>query len=228
MDKLADEVGISRLLGMGVLQKRDEFAGEVSENLTTRFVYDWRLKNYDGGEAPVVKWMRRSRFVARESKRHDTYSPATGSHTNNLIPIVYLQMLAQMQSSGTTDELHQCVLACMDIKDAFLQVPQENVVEVTLHDVQYVVLKNLPGQRMGAKAWYWHFRKYATDALGFTWSPIQPCIAKCAANVFMLHVDDLLFTGKRQYWHDVFLPAMQHKFSVSFSVLGDAALRSPF
>ena len=181
VDKLADEVEISRLLGMGVLQKRDEFAGEVSGNLTTRFAYDWRLKNYDGGEAPVMKWMRRSRFVAREfanTKRHDTYSPATGSHTNNLIPMVYLQMLAQMQSSGTTDELHQCVLASIDIKDAFLQVPQENVVEVTLHDVQYVVLKNLPGQRMGAKAWYWHFRRYATDALGFTWSPIQPCIAK--------------------------------------------------
>ena len=211
VDKLADEVEISRLLDMGVLQKRDDFAGEVSGNLTTRFVYDWRLKNYDGGEAPMMRWMRRSRFVAREfanTKRHDTYSPATGSHTNNLIPLVYLQMLSQMENSGTTDDLHQCVLASMDIKDAFLQVPQENVVEVTLHGSQYVVLKNLPGQRMGAKAWYWHFRRYATEALGFTWSPIQPCIAKCGANVFMLHVDDLLFTGQRQYWQDVFLPAV--------------------
>ena len=44
----------------------------------------------------------------------------------------------------------------------------------------------------------------------------------------MLHVDDLLFTGQRQYWHDVFLPAMQHKFSVSFSVLGDAGTEISF
>ena len=170
-----------------------------------------------------MKWMRRSRFVAREfanTKRHDTYSPATGSHTNNLIPMMYLQMLAQLQSSGTDDELHQVVLASLDIKDAFLQVAQENVVEVTLHNVQYVVLKNLPGQRMGAKSWYWHFRTYSIEALGFSWSSIQPCIAKCGSNVFMLHVDDLLFTGQLTYWCHVFLPAMQQKVSVSFNVLG--------
>ena len=98
--------------------------------------------------------------MAREfanTKGHDTYSPATGSHTNNLIPMMYLQMLAQLQSSGTDDELHQVVLASLDTKDAFLQVAQENVVEATVHNVQYVVLKNLPGQRMGAKSWYWHF-----------------------------------------------------------------------
>ena len=160
--------------------------------------------------------------MAREfanTKRHDTCSPATGSHTNNLIPMMYLQMLAQLQSSGT-DELHQVVLASLDIKDAFLQVAQENVAEVTLHNVQYVVLKNLPGQRMGANSWYWHFRKYSIEALGFSWSSIQPCIAKCGSNVFMLHVDDLLFTGQLAYWRHVFLPAMQQKVSVSFKVLG--------
>ena len=83
--------------------------------------------------------MRRSRFVAREfanTKRHDTYSPATGSHTNNLIPILYLQMLSQLETSGSQDAIHQIVLASLDIKDAFLQVPQEKVVVascMTLH-----------------------------------------------------------------------------------------------
>ena len=108
------------------------------------------------------------------------------------------------------------VLASLDIKDAFLQVPQENVVEVTLHNVQYVLLKNL----MGTKSWYWHFRKYATGTLGSSWSSIQPCIAKCGSNVFMLHVDGLLVAGQLTYWRDVFLPAMQQKFSVSFNILG--------
>ena len=37
VDKLADEAEISRLLGMGVLQKRDKFSGAISGNLTTRF-----------------------------------------------------------------------------------------------------------------------------------------------------------------------------------------------
>ena len=98
--------------------------------LTKRFIYDWRLKSRDVDGVPTMEWMRRSRFVAREfanTKRHDTYSPATGSHTNNLIPMMYLQMLAQLQSSGTDDELHQVVLASLDIKDAFLQVAQENM-----------------------------------------------------------------------------------------------------
>ena len=134
--------------------------------------------------------------------------------------MMYLQMLAQLQSSGTDDELHQVVLASLDTKDAFLQVAQENVVEATVHNVQYVVLKNLPGQRMGAKSWYWHFRKYSIEALGFSWSSIQPCIAKCGSNVFMLHVDDLLLPGQLTYWRHVFLPAMQQKVSVSFNVLG--------
>ena len=167
--------------------------------------------------------MRRSRFVAREfanTKRHDTYSPATGSHTNNLIPILYLQMLSQLETSGSQDAIHQIVLASLDIKDAFLQVPQEKVVVVKLHDTAYVVLRNLPGQRLGAKAWYWHFRNFATETFKCSWSAIQPCIAKCEAGVFMLHVDDLLFTGNAMYWKDVFLPELQKKFSISCNVLG--------
>ena len=106
-----------------------------------------------------MRWMRRSRFVAREfanTRRDDTYSPAAGNHTNHLI------QLAQVENSGSSDERYQVVLCSLDIKDAFLQVPQENVVEVKLHDVKYVVLKKLPGQRLGAKAWHWYFREYAT------------------------------------------------------------------
>ena len=38
VDKLADEIEMSRLLVMGVLQKRDELSGAISGNLTTRFV----------------------------------------------------------------------------------------------------------------------------------------------------------------------------------------------
>ena len=78
---------------MGVLQKRDEFSGTISGNLTMRFVYDWRVKKYEANGVPSMKWMRGSHFVAREfasTKRHDTYSPATGSHTNNLIPMLVL------------------------------------------------------------------------------------------------------------------------------------------
>ena len=92
IDKLADEVEINRLLSMGVLQRKAESNLEQVGTLTTRFVYDWRKKMHKSG---VEKWMRRSRFVAREfasEKRSDTYAPATGCHTSNLIPLIYLKM----------------------------------------------------------------------------------------------------------------------------------------
>eukprot|EP00435_Cladocopium_sp_Y103_P019491 s291_g4.t1 len=182
VDKLADEVEIARLLSMNVLKRRDEYAGYVTGELTTRFVYDWRLKNCVVDGVSTMRWMRHSRFVAREfanTRRHDTYSPATGSHTNNLIVIAFLQMLASLESSGCTDEQYQVVLASLDMKDAFLQVPRENVVGVALHGVQYVVLIYLDSA-LGQKAWYWHSRKYATATMNFSWSEIQPCLERMA------------------------------------------------
>ena len=115
------------MLGMGVLQKRCEFEGEMSGTLTTSFVYDWRLKTYAGDnslvKAETKRWMRRSRYVAREfanDKRDDVYSPATGCHTSNLVPIVFLQMLKQLESSELDKEKHDVVLAALDIKDALM------------------------------------------------------------------------------------------------------------
>ena len=86
------------------------------------FVRDWRLKPY--GEQKTMRWMRRSRFVAREfanEKRLDTFSPATGAHTSNLLPIKYLwmkQQATQMETKGDYDVL----MGCLDVKDAILQV----------------------------------------------------------------------------------------------------------
>ena len=185
IDKLADEVEIQRLLGMGVLQERSKFEGEISGVLTTRFVYDWRLKTFDNGsslqQGETKRWMRWSRYVAREfsnDKRDDVYSPATGCHTANLIPILFLQRLKQLELSELGGEEYDEILASLDIKDGFLEVPQEHVVSATLHGTEYVVLRNLPGQRLGAKAWYWFFRNFVTDSMQFEWCDVQPCLAK--------------------------------------------------
>ena len=226
IDALADAVEIDRLLKMGVLQKAEECQELVSGTLTTRFVYDWRIKDSpDGGR----EWMRRSRFVIREfatPKRSDTYSPATGSHTPNLVPLVYLRMLAETLETG--DNAYVITLAALDIKDEFLQVPQEKLVEVSLYNQKYIIKRNLPGQRLGAKAWYWFFRDYVTEALQFEWSVEQPRLARCTKdgvhNCFMIHVDDLLFTGSSKFWTETFLPTMEVKFNVGHNELkGDGA-----
>ena len=228
-DRLADEVELNRLLQMGVIAKMEDFKGEVEGTLTGKFVYDWRAKDcnemIDGKIVPKKRWMRRSRLVAREfnnRKRDDTYPPATGCHTANLIPLIYLQRMIDVNENGFANQgMYMPTLASLDVKDAFLQVPQERIVAVQLNNSEYAVLKNLGGQRIGARAWYWFFRRFTTEALGFEWNVEQPCLAKSGSNIFMMHVDDLLFCGDSSYWKETFIPAMQSKFDVSVNELKD-------
>ena len=124
VDQFADEVEIHRLLSMGVLQRKEECQDEVSGTLTTRSVHDWRIKEHPNGSK---MWMKRSRFVAREfatDRRPDTYSPASGCHSTNLIPILYLKMLADsfdsVESLGNDNSNpYQVVLAALDIMPSF-------------------------------------------------------------------------------------------------------------
>ena len=71
-------------------------------------------------------------------------------YTSNLVPTVFLQMLKQLELSELGKENYDVVLAALDIKDAFLQLPQQHVVSVNLHGTEYVVLRNLPAPRLGA------------------------------------------------------------------------------
>ena len=161
IDELADQVEIQRLCSMKVLVRAGEYHGDVSGKLTTRFVRDWRLKPY--GEQKTLRWVRRSRFVAREfanDKRLDTFSPATGAHTANLLPIQYLwqkQQAMEMENKGD----YEVVMGCLDVKDAFLQVQQPNPILVSLQNQPFVILRNLPGQRMGARQWFQHLREHS-------------------------------------------------------------------
>ena len=96
IDRLADQVELQRLLSMGVLVKACDYDKEVTDKLTTKCVYDWRLRDKQLENGETVKcWLRRSRLVAREyaflEKRADTYSPASSTHILNLLPLVYQQ-----------------------------------------------------------------------------------------------------------------------------------------
>ena len=62
IDRLADDVELKRLCDMGVLVKAMDFDGQVDDKLTTKFVYDWRLRDYTDSDGKVCKrWFRRSR-----------------------------------------------------------------------------------------------------------------------------------------------------------------------
>ena len=82
IDRLADMVELGRLCGMNVLEEVTAEQLTQEEHLTTKFVYDWRLKDFTSKDGTACKrWLRRSRLVAREfsflERRSDTYSPAT-------------------------------------------------------------------------------------------------------------------------------------------------------
>ena len=96
--------------------------GEISGRLTTRFVRDWRQKLYVGEGDSRIRWMRRSRYVAREfanEKRDDVFAPTTGAHSNNLLLASFLQLVDPAKDEGVS---YKPLLASMDIGDAFLQV----------------------------------------------------------------------------------------------------------
>ena len=165
--------------------------------------------------------MRRSRFIATElaqEKRLDTFSPATGAHTGNVLPLQHLWLkdrAKQMQGQGD----YNVVMGWLDVKDAFLMVDQDQPILVHLHGQAFVIRKNLPGQRMGAKQWYQHLRDHLATAFGYTFCSEQPCLAKSSFSTFLIHVDDILFVGKQSYWEETFLKGMREKFSVNHSKL---------
>ena len=101
-------------------------------------------------------------------------------------------------AGGATAE--EQVLATLDVKDAFLEVPQPTPLKVWLNNQWFVVLRNLPGQRLGARAWYWFIREYLTDKMQFEWCSIHPCLARSKDSVILLHVDDILYVGNQSQW----------------------------
>ena len=220
VEDLADQIEIRRLLEMGVLVPQEDFDGKPTGKLTTKFVRDWRLKPF--GEGDQKKWMRRSRLVAREyawgNKRTDTFSPATGSRIFNLLPVYYFWMKRVSKEAGDHED-YLPVLSSLDVKDAFLQVPQTDPIEVQLQKKGFIIRKNLPGQRLGAKQWYEHLRAFLTERLGFTWCIEQPCLARNQHCSIVVHVDDILFCGKRKYWEETFNVEMAKEFTVSTSEL---------
>ena len=67
---------------------------------------------------------------------------------------------------------------CSDVKDAFLMVPQDKPVKIKVGQEEFLVKRNLPGQRMGAKNWYLLLRDFMEKELQCEFCIEQPCLAK--------------------------------------------------
>ena len=113
------------------------------------------------------------------------------------------------------------VIGALDVKDAFLQVPQQKPLRIVTTMGEYEVLRNLPGQRIGAKAWYEHLRSYLIEQQGFEFDIINPCLGKKGAGedlvTILIHVDDVMFTGREGPVTE-FISRMREKFDIEVNM----------
>eukprot|EP00435_Cladocopium_sp_Y103_P026822 s1787_g6.t1 len=189
LDEAAGYEEIRRLLEMGVIDEPSQDDLDQGTILSTRSVMDWRFRDQ--------KWQRRCRFVAREFRAGDrstaaTFAPTSGAGAR-------LVMVAHC--------CYNWLLAFLDIKDAFLLVPQREKILVAKPDWwadetgsrYWVLSKCLPGQRNAASRFF-DFLHDHLQSLGMVNTPLLPSLFKHKEKELALcsHVDDLVVGGEKQ------------------------------
>eukprot|EP00435_Cladocopium_sp_Y103_P049319 s1906_g14.t2 len=175
--------------------KRSELSNDFAE-LSTTAVQDWRHRS--------GSWQRRSRLVAREYKwsdptRQDLFSASTASSQTKLL-------------AGLAVCNPQFQLWSIDVKDAFLQVPQRTKVfvrppkgyEHLLEEDEVLVLERLlPGQRAGTKEWSL-FLKEVVEKEGYETFLLSPNLYVKkdgkgeVEGAILVHVDDIQLAATPQ------------------------------
>ena len=131
---------------MGVLRNFNDVELEQGNVLTTKMIYDWRVREKN--------WRRRARYVAMEFRGNDKGTTATFAPTSGIGAKLVLM-------------LHVCFkwfLCFADIKDAFLLVEQQECVLVKQPEWWndesgnssgfWVLDRCLPGQRNAASRFF--------------------------------------------------------------------------
>ena len=131
-------------------------------------------------------------------------SPATSGHVLKLLPTIFLQRISEEEEAREGEGAFSQALGCLDVKDACLQVPQEKPLKVILRGEEFLVKRNLPGQRVGAKAWSDFFTEHFTEELNYKFSAECPGLGRNEQSILLIHVDDLIFTGDSKYINAIF------------------------
>ena len=97
-----------------------------------------------------------------------------------------------------------------------------------MHGGDWVVCRNIPGQRVGARAWFDRISNFLKESLGFKACVLNSCLLRNEQMVVLVHVDDMMVMGERQYVRDVFIrqyvrdvfiPMLKSKFELSCNLL---------
>ena len=157
VDQRADYDELARLLEMGVARRPRE-GEDISGygRLTTKVVRDWRKR---------PTWVRRSRLVAREFKAMSDWSAELFAPASTLAAVH--SFIAVALARGLQ-------IAVLDVKDAYLNVEQPHPVVIEVERailgetgpgvIELVLDRLLPGQRIGASAWFGFAKNLLTEA----------------------------------------------------------------
>ena len=160
LDREAAVEEINRLRSMAVIENYFEVDGSEML-LDTRQVHDWRFRN--------ECWRRRCRLVAREFRAgaqstEETFAPTSSKYIVNIFLTLAL--------------VYGLSVLVVDIKDAFLCVPQKDLVLIEVpkwiaevlpdeeHPKYWRLRRCLPGQRKAALHWNEFFEVTAQE-IGF-------------------------------------------------------------
>ena len=195
MDQEAAVEEVNRLRKIGVIEEfAESCATEQEKRMDLREVYDWRFRDN--------RWKRRCRIVAREyragaTSTAETFSPTASNAAARLVLILHFIF-------------PKWAIVVLDIKDAYLQVPQQEEVLVTISawmrkacnigvGVVWMLKRCLPGRRNAATRWYEHLRSIL-EGIGFEFSKHVPALAKHRTRplCISIHVDDELLAGERE------------------------------
>ncbi|CAE7512900.1 unnamed protein product [Symbiodinium natans] len=220
LDRLADDCELNRLLKKGVLrQASSSEEGSDMKRLSSKFVRTWRRKK-KGGKA---MFLRRSRLVAREFRwleadKEGLFSPSTATDIVRLLPALFV-------SWSQSKPGEQYALLALDIKDAYLEVCQEEPLMCGLPsdydgDLRYsfVFEKMIPGQRNGSQRWFSHYIDFLRANLQVEQCLECPAVLRTEHGPAMVHVDDSLTLAPLTWIHSAFLPLIKSRFECTYEV----------
>ena len=170
VDLKSDLIEVERLVEMGVLRRINpgEYLSGYSR-LSTKVVRDWRKR---------PTWIRRSRLVAREFKTWTPWTQELFAPASSLGVVHSLMALAQGKGLE---------LVTLDVKDAYLNVPQKTKVIIQVDAalfgvpggglITFVLERLLPGQRIAASEWFIFIRDILSEA-GLQGFPKEPTLLR--------------------------------------------------
>ena len=157
-----------------------------------------------------------------EKDREGLYSPATTSAIVRILPWMLCELRRLNNSDDDAAEEDPYALMALDIKDAYLCVPQEQPMMARVKGFEnrrMRFLKLLPGQRDGAAKWNKYMMQFLSDRMPVELCAVCPAVFKADKNPGLIHVDDLLVLARKSWLMGYLVPELKKEFTIAFEMM---------